>query len=94
MASKSIFLVFPNQLFDQPREFWSHFDEVHLVEHDIGFGGARAPAPHFRIKRCIYLRASMLNYQRELDKLCVKTQYVRHPDWKKHFSFLRSARMK
>ena len=80
MASKSIFLVFPNQLFDQPREFWSNFKEVHLIEHDIGFGGPRAPVPRFHIKRLMYIRASMLNYQAELNKFKIATKYIHHKD--------------
>ena len=63
---KSVFLVFPNQLFEQPKTFWTSFDEIYLVEHDIGFGGPRAPVPQFHIKRLLFLRASMLNYQKEL----------------------------
>ena len=94
MASKSIFLVFPNQLFDQSREFWSNFQEVHLVEHDIGFGGPRSPVPRFHIKRLMYLRASMQNYQTELEKIKITTKYVHHKDWKSHFSLLQKSKSK
>jgi deoxyribodipyrimidine photolyase-related protein len=93
MASKSIFLVFPNQLFDQPSQFWSKYDEVHLIEHDIGFGGDRAPVSRFHIKRLMYLRASMLNYQTELEKQKTKTKYIYHKDWKTHFSQLQKSRI-
>ena len=93
LQQNTIFLVFPNQLFEQSREFWSNYSQVHLVEHDIGFGGDRSPAPNFHIKRCIFLRASMLNYQSELDKLGVKTQYVRHADWKSHFAKLSKSKI-
>lgn len=84
-----IFLIFPNQLFDKPHEFWNEWDRVVLVEHDIGFGGPNAPVPNFHIKRLMFLRASMNYYVDELKSLgCKSLEYIQHKNWQQELKKL------
>jgi deoxyribodipyrimidine photolyase-related protein len=83
-----IFLIFPNQLFEQSKSFLSSYDEIILLEHDIGFGGKNAVVPEFHIKRLCFIRAAMQAYHQELKKLHHKITYIPHGKWQSYFKSL------
>ena len=70
MANKSVFIVFPNQLFED-FELLNNADEVYLVEEYLYFNQYK-----FHKQKLVFHRASMKYYERYLKEKNIKVSYI------------------